>query len=504
MTAGSKRTLLLDLAWASAATILAAGIRLLAQEGIPLLPDSYQSMLLAHGLSHSVPASAAMGDGGSSWAIPFYRLGYPLFTWPFSAFSHDPFMPGLVVSFIAGVATVPVVYFLALAGLQSRTAAVGAALAAALSFSATAWSRFVMSEGTAMFWIALTLLLAVATGRTRHPGLGILTGVSAAVMILVRMELVLLLPTVVLLMHQRSETGQGWDFEWRYFVIPGLAAFVALSVVCGWLAQNVVEGFTLNPGYFVRAAFSRTPTEDSNPVAGLGMGSLSFVLHEPILILLAALGLVAGHRRRVRSLRALWPGLLLLAVIPPRNDIRFLVPLVPLLAYAAGYGFQIVRQWSTTRLRELTTLRALALSTAMGLGIVLLLVAQVWQTESRWHPDGAYERELALGTNQEIEARGLDDVVICTYSPEAYYLVTGLSARRLSAPDLSLCIPPELENWRMIIVVDEAVRQHFGEDLEQDLRSVSVPLFEIATDAPYLQGASAYADLRPATAYLVR
>ena len=504
MTAGSKRTVLLDLAWASGATILAAGIRLLAQEGIPLLPDSYQSMLLAHGLSHSIPASPAMGDTGDAWAIPFYRLGYPLFTWPFSAFSHDPFMPGLVVSFIAGVATVPVVYFLALTGLQSRTAAIGAALATALSFSATAWSRFVMSEGTAMFWIALTLLLAVAAGRARHPGLGILTGVSAAVMMLVRMELVLLLPTLVLLMHQRSETGQGWDFEWRYFVVPGLAAFVALSAVCGWLTQNVAEGFTLNPGYLVRAAFSRPPTEDGNPVTGLGMGFLSFVLHEPILILLAALGLVAGPRRGARCLRPLWPGLVLLVVIPPRNDIRFLALLVPLLAYAAGYGFEIVREWSTTRLRKLTTPRALALSTAMGLGIVLLLVAQVWQTESRWHPDEAYERELALGTNQEVEARGLDDAVICTYSPEAYYLVTGLSARRLSAPDLSLCIPSEPGNWRVIVIVDEAVRRHFGEDFEQDLRSVSVRLFEISTDAPYLQGTSAYADLRPAIAYLVR
>jgi len=63
-----------------------------------------------------------------------------------------------------------------------------------------------------------------------------------------------------------------------------------------------------------------------------------------------------------------------------------------------------------------------------------------------------------------------------------------------------MAVPPE----DIVLVVDEAVRQHFGEDFEQDLRSVSVPLFEIETDAPYLQGASAYASLRPATAYLVR
>jgi len=504
MTAGFRGTLPLDLAWASGITIVAVVIRLVAQEGIPLLPDSYQFMLLAHGLSHSIPASPAMGDGGDPWAILFYKLGYPLLTWPFSALSDDPFMPGLVVSFIAGTATVPVVYFLALTGLQSRTAAIGAALATALSFSATAWSRFVMSEGTAVFWIALTLLLAVAAGRTRRPQLGILTGISAAVMILVRMELTLLLPTLVLLMHQRSETGQGWEFERRYFVVPGLAAFVALSAVCGWLAQNVAEGFTLNPGYFVRAAFSRPPTEDSNPVAGLGMGFLSFVLHEPLLILLAALGLVAGPRRGARSLRALWPGLLLLAVIPPRNDIRFLAPLVPLLAYAAGYGFQLLCEWSTTQVRELSRQRALALSAAIGLGSTLLLLAQLSQTESRWHPDNAYEHELALGIEQQLEVRGLDHVVICSYSPEALYLVTGLPARRLSAPDLSLCIPPEPGNQQVIAIIDEAVLRHFGEAFEQGVRSVSVPLFQVSTDAPYLEGASEYAHVRPATAYLVR
>lgn len=494
---------LILVACVSGLTALAALVRLGAQEGIPLYPDSFQSMLFVRALSSSVPADPTMGVGGDPWAIPFYKLGYPLLTWPFSALSDDPFMPGLIVSFIAGTATVPVVYFLALTGLQSRTAAIGAALATALSFSATAWSRFVMSEATAMFWIALTLLLAVVAGRARHPRLGILTGISAAVMILVRMELVLLLPTVVLLMHRPREAEQGWAFEGRYFVVPGLTAFVILSAVCGWLAQNVAEGFTLNPSYFVRAAFSRPPLEGSGPMPEIGMGLSSFVLHEPLLVLLAAVGLAGGLRAGVRSLWALCPGLLLLALIPPRNDIRFLAPLVPLLAYAAGYGFEGVWKWTVRQVRGLPTKPAFALSVGVSLGAILLVVSQISLTESRWHPDQGYEYQVTRGIEQQIEAHGLDNVTVCSYSPEAVHLISGLPTKRLSSPDLSKCASQRAGRERVLVIVDEAVRRQFGEDFELEVRAEGKRLFEVSTSVPYLRGAKTYSNPRPATAYLL-
>ena len=493
----------LDASLAAGVTLVAILVRLLAQDGIHLYPDSYQFMLFAQGLSDSIPVSSAMGEAGGSWAIPFYKLGYPLLTWPFSALWHDPFAPGLVVSFVAGTAVVPVVYFLALAGLRSRLGAAGAAFAVTVSFSAVAWSRFAMSESLAIFWIASTLLLSVLAGQTRSRLLAILTALCASVMILMRLELVLLLPTVVLLVHWQHGATHDWGFEKRYLVVPGLIAFLVFSVASGWLAQDVAEGFSLNPGYLLSKAFSGPVVDDVGVSPAPGTGVATFLTHEPFLVLLAGLGLAIGAKRRDESLWPLWPGLILLiAVEAPRDDVRFLTTLVPLLAFAAGYGFEVLWGWIRIHLRQLRPNQALALSAAVSLGIVLLSVAQVSETESRWHPEQGYEYELARGIEKQVKVHGLRDVVICTFSPEAVHLISGLPARRLSSPHLDNCAAHPSPH-EILVIVDEAVRRNFGDSFEQEIQSAGTRLFEIPVEAPYLQGASVLRNPLPATAYLL-
>jgi hypothetical protein len=496
---------LVPIAWASGLTIFAGLIRLAAQEGIPLYPDSYQLMLLTRGLSQSIPVDSAMGIAGDPWAAPFYRLGYPLLAWPFSFLSDDPFLPGLVLSFAAGTATVPLMYFLALEGLRSRTAAMGAALAVAISFSSVAWSRFAMSEAPAGCMITLTLLLCVLVSRRDRRLLGILAGLSAALMVLVRLELVVLLPACVLfILMGASRQEPKAASRVRDFLLAWAVCFVALSALWGWLAQNVAEAFSLNPFFLLRAGFlGGSDGADAARLSSL-TGVASFLIHEPVLVVGAAIGLTLGLRRRDKRLWPILAGLvLLLAVEIPRNDIRFLSATVPFLAYAAGLGFESLWSSGARLLRVASVRRAALLSAAFGMMVVLLLLGQVLQTEARWHPDQGYEYEVARGVEKQLTDLALGDIVVCSYSPEVYYLVSGMSAKRLSAPGLSQCTPSEPGNWRVVIIIDEAVRRHFGEILEQDVRTIAVPLFNISTEAPYLQGASAYHDLRPASAYLL-
>lgn len=496
---------LVPIAWASGLTIFAGLIRLAAQEGIPLYPDSYQLMLLTRGLSQSIPVDSAMGIAGDPWAAPFYRLGYPLFAWPFSFLSDDPFLPGLVLSFAAGTATVPLMYFLALEGLRSRTAAMGAVLAVAISFSCVAWSRFAMSEALASCMITLTLLLCVLASRRDCRLLSIVAGLSAALTVLVRLELVVLLPTCVLFILMGAGRQQpGPAYRVRDFLSAWAVSFVALSALWGWLAHNVAEAFSLNPFFLVRAGFLGGSGAGDAARLGSLTGVASLVVQEPVLVVGAAIGLTVGVRRTDKRIWPILTGLvLLLAVEIPRNDIRFLAATVPFLAYAAGLGFETLWSSGARLLRDASARRAALLSGAFGMTAVLLLLGQVLQTEARWHPDQGYEYEIARGVEKQLTDLHLGDIVVCSYSPEVYYLVSGMSAKRLSVPDLSRCMPSEPGNWRVVIIIDEAVRRHFGEVFEGDVRAIAVPLFNISTDAPYLQGRSAYDNVRPATAYLL-
>lgn len=496
---------LLLVACLSGLTALAVLVRLGAQGGIPLYPDSFQSMLLARALSNSVPVDPSMGVGGDPWAIPFYRMGYPLFASLLSWLSDDPLVSGLILSFVAGTVTIPLMYFLTLEGLGSRMAATGAALAMAISFSGVAWSRFVMSEALASFLIVLTFLLCVLAGRRQMRFLGIVAGLAAALMLLVRLELLVLLPTCVLFLRMNARGAQeGRASVQRDFLLALAVSIVALSVLCGWLTQNVADGFSLNPFYLLRSGFSGVAHSGDAAKLGFASGMASFVIQEPVVVLGGAVGLAVGLRRRDTRLWPLWPGLVLLVALQaPRNDIRLLAGMVPLLAYAAGVGFETTWEWAARAIREASPMRAAVLSGVFGLAAGLLLLGQLGQTEARWHPSHSYQYEIAQGVQEGVAGLALPDVIVCSYSPEVYYLVADLPARRLSAPDLSKCLSSESDDRPVLVVVDEAARQHFGDAFEEDVRSAGTLVFKIKTDAPYLEGASKFDNVLPANVYLL-
>jgi hypothetical protein len=109
-------------------TLLALLIRLSAQAGILLYPDSCQFLLVIRGLAEGIPLDAAMGAGGDFWSAPFYRLGYPILASPLQLVLRDPEAAAQALSLAAGTATVPVIYLLTRLALRSRVAAIGAGL----------------------------------------------------------------------------------------------------------------------------------------------------------------------------------------------------------------------------------------------------------------------------------------------------------------------------------------------------------------------------------------
>ncbi len=498
----SYRTLGFHAALLALLTGVAALARLGAQAGIMIYPDSYQFTLLAEGLAHSLPVDALMGSGGDPWAIPFHRLGYSFVMWPAAQFTDDPLAPGLIVSFAAGVATIPATYLFVLAALRQRGAAVVAALAVALSFSGVAWSRFVMSEALAAFVISLTLLLCALAGRTREPSLGAAAGFAAAAMVLVRFELLLVIPSCALVVHVLSNDPRSKRMLF-VFLLSWAVSLVVVGSLWGWCAHDALENFTLNPLFYVKEAFEGPPERTAETI-GLAAGVWDFFSHEPILLVGAVLGTVWSIRQFDPRVLAIWPGLILLFLLYVIwNDVRHFATLVPLLAYLTGFGFYHSGRRATDFMRTGPAEHAAALSAVGAIFLVGLLSMQVYLTEAPWHPDEAYEYEIARGVERHVEDLALyENLAVCGYSPEAQHLITGLPAKRLSESDLSLCTDGTYGD-HVLVVVDAAVRSHFGYLFESQLKEFP-PLFQVATSAPYWEGRSIKYNVSPAVVYLLR
>jgi hypothetical protein len=489
-----------DLAIALSLTAIGAALRLQAQGGTLLYPDSYQFLLLAKGLVEGSPVSPLMGADGDTWAIPFYKLGYAVFSAPLVGIGLSPRSAGEIVSFVAGCASVPAIYYTLVISGRSRVAAIGGAVAMALSFSAAGWSRFVMAESLAICLAAFTLLLATLTGYRRSHFFAICTAIVGAIMVLVRMELVILIPVALVL--SRNHYVRDWRFERRYLITPFLVAFVILAIVLAWLAQHVAEAFTLNPEFYVRASIARIVDGQESGSRGL-YGLWSFIRHEPLLLTLGATAFLAELRSKKLALDPMYWGIaLLLLVAIPRNDVRFFASLIPVLALVAGRGAVVWWHLLERAARLPSVAAAASLTGLMFLMAVMIGGAQVNASLSDWHLTESYEAQAIGLLEGRLEMMDITPDVICSYSPEAYYLLTGRSSRRLTQQGLSSCLDDRLDE-SMLLVIDEPARLKAGlkeAELDEQWRF----LFSQGLTASYVDGHDVYVLTQDVSVYIRR
>ncbi|MDP2950340.1 MAG: glycosyltransferase family 39 protein, partial [Chloroflexota bacterium] len=389
----------LDLAVAAALTLLGALIRWGAQDGIFLHPDSYQFLLTLKGLAQGPPLADALGPGGDAWSIPFYRLGYPLLAFPVYLLTRDPELAAKALSFVAATATIPTVYFLALLTLRSRAAAVGAGLAVALSFSSAAWSRFVMPEATAAFLLALAMLLAYLAGRSGRPTpFATCAALAAALLVLVRLELILAVPSLAVFLAIGARHSQrSLRPVLRTYLASVAALLVAFAAALWWMAGDVISGFSLNPASFL-SDYLLKPTAEAHEGTLVFTGLHDFLNQEPLLVISGGLGLLLATRWRPEYRWALWLQVApLFVVYLLRNDMRYFAILVPALAFAAGLIFReawaFLARFSADRDRGAAP--ALALSGAFSVVLLGLALWQVDLTDDTWHASGSYEYAAA-------------------------------------------------------------------------------------------------------------
>ena len=443
-------------AWLPLAVLLAVAIaaRLYGQPGIPLYPDSYEFLLAAKRLNPLVGGAATMGSDGDVWSIPFHRVGFSLIAAPFSTFPNA--LSALAI--VAGVCQGPTLYLLLARISRSRWAAFSVAVLAVTSFSAVAWSYLPMSDSTALL-LALVSTLLLLRAIDRGGLASAATVASLALLLTVRAELVLLFPGLIALPWSVGKPSS----------LPRVARLLLGSVLL-WLAavalMAVVLGANLrglDGGVWAILEANLLAPDLTGP--RLGGGLATFVSYEAPLLAVAALGAAVSigssdRRGVVAALLIAFP----LALYATRDDFRYYLYLLPGLCLLAVIGVEMLISAVWRRGRDLTLVGTVILPALAAAALVAAAVLQVQRLGERWHPETAYEQEVARSVSRVLGRLAVpDETLICVSRPEPYFLDAGHPARALVRDRPAGCFEG-LDPGQGVVIVEDADVQYAWRD----------------------------------------
>lgn len=185
-------------------------LRLINTSPHKFYPDSYVSLVVAANITNYGGVWGFLGDKGMLYPDIFFwtRPIFPLFIAIFSSKSFPPDQTARSITLLAGVLSIPVIYFLIKSLSDSRlTASIGAGLLT-ISFNHIVWGGFILSESIGVFFLLLFLWsffssLKQPTGWANTRDL--LTGLIFATSVLSRYEyLVLALPLFIFILAQNG------------------------------------------------------------------------------------------------------------------------------------------------------------------------------------------------------------------------------------------------------------------------------------------------------------
>lgn len=169
-----------------------------------IYPDSYQSLLVAHNILNGFGLVGQLGSEGM-WYPGFVWWTRPGYAWLIALlqnFDMSLHQAGMIVSFVASLAALPLCYYLLkIIWRNSVTALTGAAMLA-LSYAHTVWSGYVQTESLGVLSMFM-LLIALFKISPQRGMLGdwrfLLLGGVLALAVLVRYEYIVLLAPGALL-----------------------------------------------------------------------------------------------------------------------------------------------------------------------------------------------------------------------------------------------------------------------------------------------------------------
>ncbi|WP_241759010.1 hypothetical protein [Pyxidicoccus parkwayensis] len=362
----------------------------------------------------------ALNDEGIYWPDevyqslePAHRLvyGYGLVAWEFVEGARNWVLPGLVAAVLGlarllgvtapgayldvvkvffglvGVATAWGSWRLARAHGASEVAAAAGASLFALAAVPLYFAPRALSENASALPVVLGLALALPKGSTRR---AVLWGASLlGVAVLLRLQNgIFCVGLLVVLAAQR---------RWR-------AAGESLAVLAGWaFAYGLLDWLTWGR-WFHSALVYLDFNVLRNGAAGWGTAPFSYygrvLFHgmPAVTLVTGVLALLAW--RRAPGLLAVAALFFLLHALQPHKELRFLVPMLPLMAALAGVGLDAVLPGLGSRLGNLAVLGVVAVAAVSGLRAGQLTFGDVGQYEdsrpgaSAWDDAGDINRLL--------------------------------------------------------------------------------------------------------------
>lgn len=467
-----------------------------------LYPDSYQNLIVAKNIIDYHSVVGYLGTHGMVYPDYFMwtRPIYPLLICFFSLFSTDLQTVAQLVSFVMGIASLPLVFLFLSSLWQSKKAGLAGAFLFALSFNHTVWSGFVMTETTGVFFLLLFLwLLARLSTKNGTGKQSVLTGIVFSLGILTRYEYIFLLLAVSILMlaHKRrfgifivsvllslSSIGfllfppQTFQIIWEqqtkmltvgFIGIAGIVLFALAGKRIGLansmsqklqtiLLRSVITFIICFPLYLLLQYLI-------GPRVSLFYdtfaASRSFLVHELLLVFFGIIGFVTMLRKKEHRTFAyfMFACVVLLGlvynIVNPEME-RYMTHLVPLLIIPASYGLV----WSYTFF-EKKQLRWRLIAFCFFLGFVAYQLVTTYHglrylNDPSWfHP--SYEEQSAKFLKPHLKP---GDILLVAL-PEPYYFFTGVSTVSLTDTKPFLYLPKSLDNDSVVVVADAGMRTYF-------------------------------------------
>lgn len=489
-----------------------------------LYPDTYRYLLGAQNIldSKAVGSSEGIVHIGFSYLI---ALG--------SFITDNVETAARLVSFSAGVLTIPLIYYCAKKIFNSQNVGVLASLVFAGSFSHSTWSGFVLSETSAIFF----LLLAWALLLREKP---FLAGLAQVISISCRMEYALLvLPTLIFFLDFREKRGQLLRYllglgvpslvfvsfikfnnlfidriiSYQLAIISSLIFSLLIFVLKGKRKANLTKITNLGLLMVLLYSLLLIPTRMMGGFFPSDLWILKawgdFALSDPILVYLgvAGLALVVWKKGNLVFffLASTVPLFLAYQRINPISS-RYLVHLTPILAMASGY-FIVKAYKSLTlaakKIRPIVFRPAVSFIFSIFIFAILLPVKFV---SAQWHPEENYEKLTAYRVQKIIEEYQLiDKASIITFSTDSYSFYTNLPTQKIEkAPPYFSLENVDPSSKMVLIVVDEAVRDQrsdFVDFAEESLKPYLVERSSINSN--YFYANYSYFPDKPMEIYLI-
>ena len=503
----------------AALTVVAAALRLHAYSPYLPYPDAYQTLLVARNFATAHQAVATLGNGGITFPHTFdwTRPLYPALVAFVHLFGANLITAGHIVAIIASIAAVPVAYWAITNATASRRAGVAAAGLLAVSYAATIWSGFVLTEPLAN----LVLLLGIGVMFGQNPWLtGIMWGLAA----LTRYEYaILILPVIAVSQPLRLSAAAKTVAAWAAVIIAGLLATRSLSAL-GWSALihgthsfvplAVVTAAALVAGRLApRYLPLRSSFANAVGVAVVAFvvlvathsrwsGLRSFAAGDSLLTVLALCGFVVMarvtvHRRAVSF--AFISTIVLAAVYVRVNPTmeRYGTHLIPLLLIPAGYAVAVMSRRIPAWRNRVRIPFALVATALVAIQITASVEGFGIDPASPWTKP-SYEATAAQRTAGLIPPGAL----VITALPEPYAYFTGHSTQTVSNA-YPFIVAHIMDNQYVVVVQDEAMRRlfpHFSSGMETSLSAYRVTSFTV--NEPFTYGSDVVPHPGPVTLYM--